>query len=194
MRFVLSVHFSTCFNWMSKCKDRENIDCYCSEKSTQNHLEMPPMVKLVEICRLRAFGWISLLNFLFTLNIRKILVRLRTMRTPCIRERSHKKTNCIVSATAGGSGANNTEISLPPHWKLKLLVFEYINNFRFTSSNVKSWFEFCFKTRHVDLGELPWIRGGFRRKNPVKVWSVFNHTPLKLLFRKTIYPYFFFQK
>ena len=65
------------------------------------------------------------LELLFTLSIRKILVRLRAMRAPCIIERSQKKTNCIVIARAGGSGANNTEISLPPHCKLKILVFEY---------------------------------------------------------------------
>ena len=65
------------------------------------------------------------LKILFTLTIRMILVRLRAMRAPCIIERSQKKTNCMVSARAEGSGANDTEISLPPHWKLKILVFEY---------------------------------------------------------------------
>ena len=66
------------------------------------------------------------LELIFTLSMRKILVTLRAMRAPCIRERRQKKRNCMVIARAEGRGANNTEISLPLHWKLNNIAFEYI--------------------------------------------------------------------
>ena len=48
-----NVYKSTCFHGISEAKDRENIDCYCSEKPPQNQLEILLMVKLVELYRLK---------------------------------------------------------------------------------------------------------------------------------------------
>ena len=56
---------------MSEAKDRENIDCYRSEKPPQNQLEIPLMVKLVELSRLnKVILVISFLELLFTLSMR----------------------------------------------------------------------------------------------------------------------------
>ena len=74
------------------------------------------MVQLVEL------NWLSVkiqvnscLELLFTLSIRKILVRLRAMKTPCIREKSQTKPNCMVIARGAGRGAKNIDVSLLPH-------------------------------------------------------------------------------
>lgn len=79
---------------MSEAKDRENIDCYCSQKSPQNQLEIPSMVKLVELRRLNKDSPLNTFQgtFIFTFSIRKVLVMLRAMRVPCTREKRQKTT------------------------------------------------------------------------------------------------------
>ena len=118
---------------MSEAKDRNNVDCYCAKNRDQNQLEGPLMVQLVEL------NWLSVkiqvnscLELLFTLSIRKILVRLRAMETPCIREKSQTKTNCMVIARGVGRGAQNIDISLLPHCENRISGYEniaYISHF-----------------------------------------------------------------
>ena len=106
---------------MSETEDRNNIDCYYDENPSQDQLERPPMVQLVKL------NWLServqvnsCLELLFTLSIRKILVRLRAMKIPCIREKSQTKANCMVIARGVGRGAQNIDISLLPHCENRL--------------------------------------------------------------------------
>ena len=43
----------TCFEQMAEDQSRQNIDCCCSEQTSQNQLEMSFVVKLDELCRLK---------------------------------------------------------------------------------------------------------------------------------------------
>ena len=78
---------------MSEAKKKESIDCYGREKPSQNQLEMPLVVELVELYRLnRDIQVDSFLEYslVFTWSIRKILVRLRALMVACTREKSQQ--------------------------------------------------------------------------------------------------------
>ena len=51
--YICWLYVSTCFDQMAEDQSRQNIDGSCSEKASQNQLEMPFMVKLDELCWLK---------------------------------------------------------------------------------------------------------------------------------------------
>ena len=105
----------TCFIRISETEDRNNINCYYDENPSQDQLERPPMVHLVELNWLNVRVQVnSLFNFKLTLSIRKIRVRLRAMRAPFTSEKIQMKTNCAVIAKGEGRGANKNAINTLP--------------------------------------------------------------------------------
>ena len=98
---------------MSEDKYRNNIDCYCAENPSHDHLERPPMVQLVELNWLNVRVQVNS-KFKLTLSIRKIRVRLMAMRAPFTSEKIQMKTNCAVIAKGEGRGANKNAINTLP--------------------------------------------------------------------------------
>ena len=124
-RYMLS---RTCCDPMSEGENSQGVDGSSSQKRRQNFLESPLMVKLVELSRLKhAHRWILFqLNFIFTLRIRKIRVRLTATRTPCRSQENQYKTNCRVIARGSGTPVNIVEMNMPPHRKERKLHFDII--------------------------------------------------------------------